>query len=143
MDNLVDDIFDDELVATGFSQISALTDAEGLNEIDVQLGEKVLQKWEEDPTYKTRRNSPGKKQSKSQVWNSIKRLCQDHPLADKYTHTCILPNCPDPFMTLLKPSSKSFYTTTKAINHIRIHHKDAPENASNIARSKTLHVSIK
>lgn len=74
MDSSHDDNYDDELAATEFSQISALIDAEGLNEIDLQLGEKLVEKWKEDTTFKTQCNSPEKKQSKSPVWNSVRLL---------------------------------------------------------------------
>ena len=132
---------DDEIIATEMSQISAPTQEEGGREVDLQT-EKVLEKWEEDPTFRTRTNTPGKKVSKSPVWASIKRLCDDHPLAEEFTHICILKDCKKRFMTLLKPFKKDYYTTTKALKHIRMYHHDAPENLANLTRSNIIHVSI-
>ena len=127
---------------TEFSQISALTHLDGLDEDDLDDGEEPLTEWEKNPSYRTQRNSPGRKATKSPVWNSVKHLADDHPLANQYTHVCVLPDCPTSrFMVLRKPSGKGYYTTTKAIRHIQMHHSDATENKVNLARSNVLHVS--
>ena len=77
-----------------------------------------------DPSYMTGPNSPTKIASKSIVWKTIRRLKPGHPKISKgFTHACIEPNCGS-FITLWKPKGKSYWTNTKAGQHIQKYHGD-------------------
>jgi hypothetical protein len=73
----------------------------------------TLDPWIANPAWKTRANSPGKRIAKSKVWERVKRLAADHPMSTTHTHGCLVENCTNPFMKLLKvkaPGKKcSFY----------------------------------
>ena len=83
----------------------------------------------ETPLFKTRRNSPTRLPSKSAVWDKVKRLCPDHPMALKgFTHTCTEPGC-GKFFTLVKEKGYNSRPTTRAGEHLRDTHPDTSGKA--------------
>ena len=96
--------------------------------------------WISNPTYKTCDNSPGKRKAKSDLWNYIKRLRQDHEKSDSYTHICVVRGC-GKLIKLLKPKNKAYYTTTKAFDHVRKKHGSIQLDGKQVSEKKQVSVT--
>ena len=84
-----------------------------------------LPPWKADPSYRTRANSPTKRPANSTCWKTVKRLSADHPLTEEgFTHICTHPGCAQP-LKLTKPKGLDYWTSSKAINHLRDVHGDS------------------
>jgi len=96
--------------------------------------------WQGNPKYKTRNNSPTRLPSKSTVWDSIKRLNEDHPkVKEGYTHACTQVGC-GRFFKLVKLKDIASWPTTRAGEHLRNSH---PEDGGKdgVARSAAIKVT--
>jgi hypothetical protein len=88
----------------------------------------TLDPWIANPAWKARANSPGKCRAKSKVWERVKRLAADHPMSTTHTHVCLVKNCTNPFMKLLKAPKKDYFTTTRATAHFTKFHIDMDDD---------------
>lgn len=74
-----------------------------------------------DPTYNIHDNSLVKHKDKSDLWDHVKHLQQDHEKSNLYTYVCVVDRC-GTLIKLLKPNNKPYCTTTKIFDHVRKKH---------------------
>ena len=91
--------------------------------------------WSVDPLYKTRPNTPTKRPENSSIWESTRRLCDDHPIKEDedfpqterqaWTHICTVDGCKSPFMTCVKRTDSLVWHTSKPTVHARKFHSES------------------
>ena len=82
----------------------------------------------------TRRVTNG---SHEQFTNAHSLTCffSDHEKACSYTHICIVDGCRT-LLKLLKPKNKSYYTATKAFDHVRKKHDAIDLDGKHVSEEK-------
>jgi hypothetical protein len=78
--------------------------------------------WLEDPTYRTRPNTPTKHSSRSNCWHHALRLGLDHPMIEEgYTHICAVQGCGH-FYKLTKLPKKNYWSNNNCLYHLKKMH---------------------